>query len=208
MIQYSAALPYRYEFDDRVFADDGAVYDLGCYRWEWNGPFVGRKTFIGVDPNESSCPVGCKLVQAAVTPYGGTVTMRGGGLNAQCCDPSIPYVPPIGYPPGSPETRSGDIYEVPAITWGQLIAEYGPAAMVKINIEGAEIPLLFSVKQPMAPQIVVAFHPPDVDTVQCSWPPPEAIDACLAYLAQWYNIQRGQLAHSGPDNWWIMTVKD
>jgi hypothetical protein len=197
----------KWEFDDRVYTDEGVVYDLGCLRWDWLQPFLGRKRLVGVDPHERTAPAGCELVRAAIAPYAGSVTMHGAGLQAECCSPAVPYQIPVGYAEGRPENTDTGVYEVPAITWPELLAEYGPAAMVKINIEGAEIPLLMTAKQPMAPQLVVAFHRPGQDYSQPNWPQNEAIDACIAYLGSWYDARYTILDHSAPDKWWHFTLK-
>ena len=207
LIIHSHALPNCYEFDDSVFDTPGAFYDLGCLRWEWAEPFLGRKPVIGVDPHEQACLVGAELVRAAISPYGGKVTMRGVGLQALCGDSVTPYNNKCGYAPGRCENEQTGPYAVPAITWAELTAAHGPAALVKINIEGAEIPLLFTARQPMAPQLVIAFHEPGHEYSQPGWPQVEAIRACIRYLGQWYTMRRTELYHSEPDRWYHFMVK-
>jgi hypothetical protein len=197
----------KWEFDDRIWGDTGVVYDLGCLRWEWLEPFAGRRLVVGVDPNETACPAGCELVRAAVTPYAGSVTMQGKGLQAVCSDSVTPYNSECGYAVGREENEQTGVYPVPAVTWAELVATHGQAALVKINIEGAEIPLLMTAKQPMAPQLIVAFHRPGQDYSQASWPQSEAIDACIAYLGTWYDARYTKLDHSAPDKWWHFTLR-
>ncbi len=207
MIVYRDQLPHRYEFDDSVFGTEGAVYDLGCLRWEWYEPFAGRKTYIGVDPQERACPDGATLVRAAVAPYSGTVTMQGKGLQAVCCDAVTQYNNECGYAAGRDENLQTGAYTVPAVTWRELTAQYGPAALVKINIEGAEIPLLMSAPQPMAAQMVIAFHQPGLPCSQPCWPQREAITACCEYMSNWYRLSLTTLTHSDNDRWILCRIR-
>lgn len=207
MIVRNDRLPDRYEFDDSVFATEGTVYDLGCLRWEWFAPFAGRKRYVGVDPHETTCPKGAELVRAAVSPFGGTVTMQGAGLQAVCTAPTDEYNNHCGYADGRVENVATGIYTVPAITWGELTAQYGKAAMVKINIEGAEIPLLMTAPMPIAPQLIVAFHRPGHDYSQPAWPQAEAVTACIRYLQNWYDITMTELYHSEPDRWHLCQIR-
>jgi hypothetical protein len=196
-----------WEFDDSAYRNPGVVYDIGCLHWEWREPFLGKKMVIGADPNEETMPDGALLVRAAVLPYSGSVTMRGKGLGALCSDSASPYKLPEGYAVSSPEMKAGEPYEVPAVTWAELTTMYGPACFVKVNIEGAEIPLLMTAHQPMAPQLCVAFHQRGASCSQDNWPQAEAIQFTLAYLATWYRIERTELPHSAPDKWYRMMLK-
>lgn len=197
----------RYEFDDSVFATPGVVYDLGCWRWDWLPPFAGRKLVIGVDPQETTQPPGTVLIRRAIAPYGGTVAMHGKGLGAACADPALPYTIPSGYAAGRDELLPGTLSHVPAVTWRELLAAYGPPALVKLNIEGMELPLLMTLTHPIAPQVIVAFHSAATDAPQANWPPAGAVDGVLHYLSQYYAISETSIRHSGAEPWYIMTTE-
>jgi len=154
-----------FQFDDRCWTQPGACYDLGCLAWDWCKPFLGKIPVVGVDPLEGHCPDGAVLLKAVVTPFPGTCRMHGLNIGASLY----------------PADGTGEI--VTAITWPELRAAHGPANIVKMNIEGAELSLLISVQHPMANQVVVSFHDwqhsPD-------GPPMSATKAVLDYLAEWY----------------------
>ena len=156
-----------FQFDDRCWKQQGTIYDLGCLGWDWTQPFIGKIPVVGVDPLEGHCPSGTVLIRAVVTPFPGNCRMHGINIGASLY----------------PADGTGEL--VPAVTWQELQAAHGPANLVKMNIEGTEIPLLISVTHPMADQVIVSFHDwqPTPDR-----PPPAATKAMLDYLATWYQV--------------------
>jgi hypothetical protein len=89
------------------------------------------------------------------------------------------------------------------MTCKTLFEDYGEPALVKMNIEGGEIPIIFTVKQPMAPQLVIAFHG-WMHAQHPEMPPPESTEAALDYLARWYNITMTCEQYQ----WYCMTIKE
>ena len=156
-----------FQVDDRCWDRPGAVYDLGCLAWDWSRPYLGRIPVVGVDPQETTCPEGAVLVQAVVAPFSGKCRLYGGGLGANTHQVSNVSI------------------ETTAITWQDLVRLHGPANILKMNIEGGEIPLLMSMRHPVADQICCAFHDwQDDETL----PPKEATRAVIDYLAGFYTV--------------------
>jgi hypothetical protein len=174
----------HYRFDDSVWQHEGPVFDLGCLGWEWSAPFVGKRMVIGVDPQETTCPAGCTLVPAVVTPFDGQAYLHSEGIAASL------------FQVGPPRA-------VPAVTLGFLRQRYGQPALVKMNIEGAEFPLLIAEHHPIAPQLVVAFHGWQT-FYQPALPPFEATEALVNYLSHWYipTCTRQDL------QWWVFLAKE
>lgn len=174
----------HFQYDDRVWNVPGPIFDLGCLGWEWSLPFIGKRPVVGVDPQEEDCPEGCTLVKAVVTPFDGSVYLHSEGIAASLFD-------------------VGPARNVPAVTMSYLRRRFGSPALVKMNIEGAEFPLLIAEHHPIAPQLVVAFHGWQTQ-YQPALPPFEATEAMINYLSKWYTAQctRQDL------QWWMFLAKE
>jgi hypothetical protein len=158
--------PPHYTIDEaRLAIASGPVLDLGCLHWNWSARFANKHPVIGVDPFETRCPSWATLIRAAVSIGDGTIAIANGvGVGNSCL---------FHFPA---ET-------VPAVSFQRLLDHYKPA-LVKMNIEGAEYPLLLSVRHPIADQLIVAFH--DRDQHPASPFDASATEFMLGYLAQWY----------------------
>lgn len=174
----------HWQYDDSVWRTPGVIYDLGCLRWDWCKPFMGERVVVGVDPQEQEIPLEAILVRAMVGTYNGTCGTAGDGNwnTGYCSDPE---------------------HSTPIVTCASLFEDYGAPALVKMNIEGGEIPIIFTAKQPMAPQLVIAFHG-WMHKQHPEMPPPESTAAALDYLAKWYNITMTCEKYQ----WYCMTVKE
>lgn len=159
-----------FQVDDRCWNKSGTIYDIGCWRWDWCQEFLGKIPVVGLDPQEDSVPNGAVLIRAALMPFKGKCNLYGGSLGANTHQVNL--------------TPSEEIL---AMTWQELLSEHGPANIVKMNIEGGEIPILMSVDHPMADQLVVAFHDWQKRSIP-TLPPVEATKTVIDYLSQWYTV--------------------
>lgn len=164
---------------------DGVVLDIGCVGWNWSEQFAGQKAVIGVDPDETTCPTWAKLVRKAVALSDGTAIMRDRIELGQVC-------------PGENSLlfNDGPARVVETVSIQALVQAY-PLSIAKLNIEGAEYPLLMAMKHPVADQLVVSFH--DTGWLPSSIYPPEATVAMISFLSNWYTPQEIY----PPCKWWL-----
>lgn len=127
----------------RVWEHPGAVVDLGCRGWDWSAAFIGRKRVIGCDPDLRVTAIpGTELHQSQIGAYDGIVAFQGETFME--ADPAGP---------------KSAIW-----SWKRFSkACVGPlgVAVLKINIEGAELPLLASMGTDdfaSIDQVAVSFH--------------------------------------------------
>src|SRR3990172_8231860 len=155
------------EVDPRWENQKGPILDIGCHLWDWSAQFADRRHVIGVDPIEKTCPTWATLIRAAVSIGPGTIRLSdGGGM-----DNSVVY------------GTGGTV--VPAVSFQELLLH--KPALVKMNVEGAEYPLLMSVSHPIADQLIVSFH--DTEWLSTSAYSPHATSALLGYLSNWYTTK-------------------
>jgi len=173
-----------YRYHERVFEREGAVLDLGCYQWDWSKKFVGEKEVVGVDPLEEKCPEGCKLIQAVVGIADGTTVIYGAD------SPLITSV----------FRRGGETRCVRMVSLDTLLKLTGKVALLKMNIEGSEFPLIMSMTEPVADQMAIAFHCRDRKEDPFSI---RTMEACIWYLMQWYEPILTDRQHW----WWLFLRK-
>lgn len=127
----------------RVWDHRGAVVDVGCRGWDWCGTFIGRKRVIGLDPDPRTTAIpGTELIQAQLGSVDGVVSFQGETS--------------VGAPAAGPQSAiwSWRRFKHAAIDSRGI-------AILKLNIEGGEWPLLASMgHEDFAgiDQIAVSFH--------------------------------------------------
>lgn len=128
--------------NSRVWGHPGAVVDLGAAGWDWSGAFLGKKRVIGADPYEQHTPPGAELIQALVGPYDGTIYFQGStSVNAALSGPQASMWSWKRFYTASIDSKG--------------------IAILKLNIEGGEYPLLASMDESdfaNIDQIAVSFH--------------------------------------------------
>jgi hypothetical protein len=128
--------------NSRVWEHPGAVVDLGCAGWDWCAPFIGKKRVVGADPYEKRTPPGVELISALVGPYNGTISFQG----------STSVSAPSDGPSASMWAWK---------TFNARTIDKNGIAILKLNIEGGEYPLLASMDETdfeNIDQIAVSFH--------------------------------------------------
>lgn len=162
----------------RVWDHPGTVVDIGCASWDWCGIFLGRKRVLGVDPYEHAAPKGAELLQAVVGPYNGTISFQGSTS--------------VAAPPSGPAVSMWSWKRYAAAS----ICSKG-IAILKLNIEAGEYPLLASMDESdfdQIDQIAVSFH-------DFCWPQfAKQTKAQIAYLQDLgYTAKQINI----PLNWWL-----
>ena len=175
----------HFKFDDRCFTHRGVIIDIGCLTWDWSSYFIGKgKNVIGFDCNEMEQPVGAELRKQMVLPYSGKCFIYGdlGAASAMnICDKNN-------------ETK----YEV--VSLDSVLLEFTiMPSLIKMNIEGSEYPLLFSLKAPPSDQLIVSFHDWD------NFPYPKKLSEVVRdYLSVWYEWRLTSKAYS----WWMGLLRE
>ena len=185
LAELKGEVPFLYH--PRIFAHPGPVLDFGAHGWRYVLPFVGKKDIIGID----SCPVthppaGCTLLRRAVAPFDGIIEIVGGIPQVRAGAQGLLYH----------EFGTELAYLAKAIRVKELVERYGHDwAGLKINIEGSELLELIMLKEPIADQIVVAFHDRGPgDPFMKS-----ARDGVMHHLDNWYDWVQTE-----PKNdWWF-----
>ncbi len=152
--------------DERVWNNAGAVVDLGCHPWDWSAAFIGRKRVVGADPFADPVP-GAELFRGIIGPACGSAVI------SQCDGFSSVF---------TNDSAKGQVEKtVQMLSWPRFRQRFNldQIAVLKINIEGSEWPLLASMGADDfdgIDQIAVSFH-------DFLWPTrTKATDAALAYL--------------------------
>jgi autotransporter strand-loop-strand O-heptosyltransferase len=170
------------QFHPRVWKKDGWIVDLGCEGWDWVSPFIGKKKILGADPFETSVPNdSMKLFRGFVGTINGQATFNRN-------DKEPPNATSI-----HTKMLGNDFMEL--ISLDGLLAKYNvdQVDILKMNIEGMEYDLLINLDQPIADQIIVAFHGSGSKT-----------EAIKMHLSQWYTCQQTDAKW----NWWLFLRKD
>lgn len=165
--------------NSRVWQDDGAVVDLGCRGWDWSAAFIGKKRVIGVDPDRRVTAIpGTELHQSLIGPYDGVVSFRGETT--------------VDAPADGPQNAIW--------TWkrfSRAAIDVHGIAILKINIEGGEWPLLASMGESdfkSIDQIAVSFH-------DFAWPDmTKSTRAIIGYLE---SLGYASKHIYPPLNWWL-----
>jgi hypothetical protein len=132
----------------RVFEHEGCIIDIGCVTWDWSNLFLGKKRVIGIDPFETTTPEGAELFKGVIgatngitwidyNDWGSSITNNKGSIFNTTMSPMISYK-----------------------TFCQLY-NIDKVSILKMNIEGAEYPLLHSMDiEDFAKidQIIISFH--------------------------------------------------
>jgi len=160
----------HYTIDEgRLASTPGPVLDVGCLGWDWSQRFAGKRHVVGVDPFEPNCPEWAELIRACVSMGDGTIAIgTGRGIGNSCM-----------------VTDAQEM--VPAVSFQRLIDTHHPA-IVKLNVEGAEYPLLMAVRHPVADQLVVAFHDQRRRSARSQFTA-FATECMLIYLLKWYDAE-------------------
>jgi hypothetical protein len=127
----------------RCLDNEGCVIDLGSFKWEWSSFFLDKKRIIGADPFGTQIP-GTELFKGVVGPFDGTSVIS---------DEDI----------GSSVFSDKRGTQVEMLSWKSFCKNFyiDKISILKINIEGAEYPLLNSMDVDdfnQIDQIVVSFH--------------------------------------------------
>lgn len=135
--------------DDRIFTHDGVVCDIGCKGWDWCASLVGKKRIIGVDPYEEVAPKGWELYKGVLGACHGKVF-----ISHENDESSIMVQ-------ASDKHNWFEVVEMRS--WKVFCQVYSidRVSLLKLNIEGAEYPLLNSMDLgdfDKIDQIAVSFH--------------------------------------------------
>lgn len=151
----------------RVWDHPGAVVDVGCRGWDWSGAFIGKKRVIGVDPDRGTTAIpGTELHQSLLGPYDGVVSFRGETT--------------VGAPADGPQNAIW--------TWkrfARAAIDARGVAILKLNIEGGEWPLLASMDADdfaQIDQIAASFH-------HFVWPNMEKSSSAITTLLHLHGFQ-------------------
>lgn len=175
-----------YKFDDRCLSHPGVVVDIGCLTWDWSLYFLDKnKKVIGFDCLEKTQPDGAELRQQMILPYSGKCLIYGD---------FAPYANVMNTSGGT----DGVKYDV--VSLDSVLSEFAiMPSLIKMNIEGSEYPLLFSLKGPPSDQLIVSFH---------DWgdfPYPKQLSEVVRnYLSIWYDWTLTYKEYS----WWLGLLKD
>lgn len=131
--------------DPRVLKHDGCVIDLGCLTWDWSSFFIGKKRIVGVDPFENKID-GVELFKGLIGASDGKIFIKNKGFSS-----SIFF------------NDEKDNVEFSVLSWKNFCNLYNidKISILKINIEGAEYPLLHSLDimdYKNIDQIAISFH--------------------------------------------------
>jgi hypothetical protein len=171
-----------FQFDDRCFGHPGVILDLGCYSWDWSSYFFDKKKVIGFDLNEINQPQGAELRRVAVMPFANKFSVRGFNEVDSTVMP----------------TFNSQGKEIESVSLESVLDEFPLPSILKMNIEGAEYPLLFSLKEPPADQLIVSFHD------FAHFPYPKYLSGIVRdYLSVWYNWKETCPEYS----WWMGLLK-
>lgn len=152
-IQTMPGWPYS-QVDVRCLTHDGVIIDVGCLEWDWANFFLGKKRVIGIDPQEKPIK-GAELYKGFLGPFDGTTHLYNfedsGVASSTQSKNNIYRNDPI----------SQETYNV--ISWRTLCSKFNidKVSVLKINIEGAEYPLLHSMTVSdfeKIDQIAISFH--------------------------------------------------
>ena len=130
--------------DIRCFKHDGVIVDVGCLDWNWSKMFIGKKRVIGIDPQEKPIK-DVELFKGFLGPCDGISRLYGSGQTAGMADVN----------------SESNLYDM--ISFKTLCKKFDidKISVLKINIEGAEYPLLHSMTVSdfdKIDQIAVSFH--------------------------------------------------
>jgi len=143
-----------------------------------------NKRVIGFDLNEIRQPAGAELRRKAVLPFPGSFSIRGNNEVDSTVMPTFGHM-------GS---------QIQSVTLDSILSEFDIIpSLIKMNIEGAEYPLLFSLKSPPADQLIVSFHD------FAHFPYPKQLSLIVRdYLSVWYDWKETCAEYS----WWMGLLRN
>jgi hypothetical protein len=167
----------------------GAIVDIGCLGWDWSNMFLGNHRVIGADPQEIHIPHNAELFKGLIGPFDGLARLEETGIDA-----------------GVSNNGMGNWHDV--LSWKSFCERFNirEIAILKINIEGGEYPLLQSMDSndfAKIDQIAVSFH---------DWLYPEQYNQKISALklleSNGFNIieasqTRPSLKNSNPWGWYL-----
>ena len=173
-----------YSFDDRCLTHKGVVIDIGCLNWDWSTYFLDKnKRVIGFDCNEEKQPPGAELRKQLIMPFSGEYLIYSEGQGASTTN-----------------LNNATGVKQQAVSFDSVLAEFPiMPSLIKMNIEGAEYPLLFSLKNPPSDQLIVSFH--DWGNFPYS---KQLSEIVRQHLSVWYDWRLTYGAFS----WWLGLLKN
>jgi len=159
--------------DDRAFNHQGVIVDLGCNGWDWGSVFLGKKRYIGADPFAYAHDQ-ATLFKGVVGPFRGT---------CQVSDE-------VDKSSAMSEVKTERVKQFEMISWREFCHEFniGKVSVLKMNIEGAEYPLLMSMDGDdfkLIDQLAISFH----DWMIPTWK--RNTEACVSFLeSHGFGVQR------------------
>lgn len=169
---------------DRVFEHDGCICDLGCVSWDMFESLIGKKRIIGADPFAEERD-GCEYYEGVITPFD-----------------SFSVFISNTYDDSANQFGGGDSTYVNGLSWKSFCRKYDidKVSILKLNIEGAEYPLLNSMDSDdfaKIDQIMVSFH----DWINPKWKHLTTASHCLLQ-------ENGfELAHTASQYGWRLYLK-
>lgn len=166
--------------DTRYRAHGGSIVDLGCLYWDWSQHFIQEGFHVvGADPQEREIP-GAILFKGVVGATDGNCQIEAAGAVAK-----------VG--------TAGEWY--PQMSWKTFCKAYNidRVAILKINIEGGEYPLLNSMDAEdfsKIDQITVSFH-------EWLWPEQRAQAEATRRLLELNGFNLMKI--DTPYGWWLAT---
>lgn len=176
-----------FRFDDRCLSHPGVILDLGCFSWDWSKYFFDKgKRVIGFDLQETIHPPSVEFRKQAVMPF--AIEQKVRGTNAYDSSVMLSF----GDQPG---------VAIETVSLDSILAEFSiMPSLLKMNIEGAEFPLLFSLKEPPTDQLIVSFH--DFGNL---FPFPKQLSEMVRnQLSIWYDWTCTSREYS----WWMGLLKE
>jgi hypothetical protein len=139
---------YWSTFDWNSIDREGCIVDLGCLYWDWSNFWLGINRVVGIDPFETTVPIGAELFSGVLGPSDCNVTMSKPNNN------EIEGV--VNY-----NIDTGDVFEM--LSWKTFCKRFNidKVSILKINIEGSEYSFLDSLDETdffKINQIVISFH--------------------------------------------------
>jgi hypothetical protein len=108
--------------------------DLGCLYWDWSNFWLGINRVVGIDPFETTVPIGAELFSGVLCTSDCNVTMSKPNNN------EIEGV--VNY-----NIDTGDVFEM--LSWKTFCKRFNidKVSILKINIEGSEYSFLDSLDE-------------------------------------------------------------
>ncbi len=169
--------------DDRFLTHDGCIVDIGCAGWDMFASLVGKKRIIGVDPFEDE-KEGYEFYKGVLSPVNGEVCISNNKDESSLMSVENWHC------------------HIDSRTWKYFceVEEIDQISILKLNIEGAEYPLLHSMDTDdfdKIDQIMVSFH----DWINPKW-------RHLTFASVQLLLCNGyQLTHTASQYGWRLFVK-